>query len=252
MSSLETVTRQAEAIPRHGLILTRRAIRDICDQGYISTEDFSAAAEVVSANLGGSPHDEVHVQRARGEQTIGLLGDSMRLICAPDRDNPKALFVITVQFPIVPDLERDRERAMPYRAVWVPVESAGAAPPESNASDLMTQFDAYERESEASREQRGSRRELIEQWFQVIRRREQEVVEAGLDYREVEKDKAEGLLKFVLSELPPDNIGWDEGAPLAATMPAQTAKSPSTFRIGWDPAGGARARGLRGYARRQV
>ena len=82
---------------------------------------------------------------ARGEQTIGLLGDSMRLICAPDRDNPKALFVITVQFPIVPDLERYRERAMPYRAVWVPVESSGAAPPESNASDLMTQFDAYER-----------------------------------------------------------------------------------------------------------
>ena len=76
-------------------------------------------------------------------------------------------------------------------------------------------------ESEASREQRGSRREFIEQWFQVIRWREQEVVEAGLDYREVEKDKAEGLLKFVLSELPPDNIGWDEGAPLAATMPAQ-------------------------------
>ena len=44
LASLETVTRQAEAIPRHGLILTRRAIRDICDQGYIATEDFSAAA----------------------------------------------------------------------------------------------------------------------------------------------------------------------------------------------------------------
>ena len=69
-SSLETVTRQAEAIPRHGLILTRRAVRDICVQGYISAEDFSAAAEVVSANLGGSAHDEVHVQRARGEQTM--------------------------------------------------------------------------------------------------------------------------------------------------------------------------------------
>lgn len=219
-SSLETVTRQAEAIPRHGLILTRRAIRDICDQGYIATEDFSAAAEVVSANLGGSSHDEVHVQKARGEQTIGLLGDSMRLICAPDRDNPKAMFVITVHFPIVPDLERDRERAMPYRAVWVPVESAGSVPLESNVSDLMTQFDAYERESEESREQRGSRRDFIEHWFQVIRRREQEVVEAGLDYREVEKDEAGGLLKFVLNEPPPDNC-WDEGAPLAATMPTQ-------------------------------
>ena len=220
-SSLETVTRQAEAIPRHGLILTRRAIRDICDQGYISAEDFSAAAEVVSANLGGSAHDEVHVQRARGEQTIGLLGDSMRLICAPDRDNPQALFVMTAQFPTVPDLERDRERAMPYRAVWVPVESAGSVPSESNVSDLMTQFDAYERDSEESREQRSTRREFIEHWYRVIRRREQELVEAGLDYREVEKDEAGGLLKFVLSELPPDNIGWEEGAPLAATMPTQ-------------------------------
>ena len=220
-ASLETVTRQAEAIPRHGLILTRRAIRDICDQGYISAEDFSAAAEVVSANLGGASHDEVHVQRARGEQTIGLLGDSMRLICAPDRDNPKALFVMTVHFPIVPDLERDRERAMPYRAVWVPVESAGEVPSESNVSDLMTRFETYEKESEESREQRGSRRDFIEHWFQVIRRREQELVEAGLDYREVEKDEAGGLLKFVLNELPPDNMNWDEGAPLAATVPAQ-------------------------------
>ena len=219
-SSLETVTRQAEAIPRHGLILTRRAIRDICDQGYISAEDFSAAAEVVSANLGGASHDEVHVQRARGEQTIGLLGDSMRLICAPDRDNPKALFVMTVHFPIVPDLERDRERAMPYRAVWVPVESAGSVPSESNVSDLIGQFASYEQEAEASREQRGSRRDFIEHWFQVIRRREQELVEAGLDYGEVEKDEAGGLLKFVLNEPPPDNY-WDEGAPLAATMPAQ-------------------------------
>ena len=220
-SSLETVTRQAETIPRHGLILTRRAVRDICDHGYIPTEDFSAAANVINANLGGPSHDEIHVQRAQGEQTVGLLGDSMRLICAPDRDNPRALAVLTVQFPIVPDLERDRERAMPYRAVWVPVESAGSVPSESNVSDLMGQFASYEQEATESREQRSSRREFIEHWYQVIRQREQRLVEAGLDYREVEKDEAGGLLKFALNELPPDNMNWDEGAPLAVTMPAQ-------------------------------
>ena len=232
-ASLETVTRQAEAIPRHGLILTRRAIRDICDQGYISTEDFSAAAEVVNANLGGPSHDEIHVQRAQGERTVGLLGDSMRLICSPDRDNPRALAVLTVHFPIVPDLERDRERAMPYRAVWAPVESAGAVTSESDVSDLMAQFDAYERETEESREQRSSRREFIEHWYRVIRRREQELVEAGLDYREVEKDEARGLLKFVLNELPPDNLNWDEGAPLAVTMPNQQPnRRPRSVSVG--------------------
>ena len=80
---------------------------------------------------------------------------------------------MTVQFPIVPDLERDRERerAMSYRAVWVPVESAGSVPSESNVSDLMGQFISYEQEAEESREQRSSRREFVEHWYQVIRQR---------------------------------------------------------------------------------
>ena len=233
LSSLETVTRQVETIPTLGLILTRRAIRDICDHGYISTEDFIAAAQVVNANLGGTSHNEVHVQRAQGEQTVGLLGDSMRLICAPDRENPRALAVLTVHFPIVPDLERDREHAMAYRAVWVPLQSANATPPESSATDLLTQFDAYERETQESREQRSSRREFIEHWYQVIRRRERELAEAGLDYREVEKDEARGWLKFVLNEPPPDNMDWDEGAPLAVSIPSQSpSRAPRSLSVG--------------------
>ena len=234
LSSLETLTRQVETIPRHGLILTRRAIREICDHGYISTEDFSAAAQVVTANLGGTSHDEIHVQRAAGENMIALLGDSMRMICAPDRENPKALAVRAVHFPIVPDLERDRERAMPYRAVWVPVEEASATPPESNASEILAQFNSYESETEESREQRSSRREFIEHWYQLIRRRENELAEAGLDYCEVEKDEVGGWLKFVLNDTPPDNMDWDEGAPLAVTMPGQSpGREPRSLSIGY-------------------
>ena len=233
LSSLETVTRQVETIPRHGLILTRRAIRDICDNGYISTEDFAAAAHVVDANLGGLTRNEVHVQRAQGEQTVGLLGDSMRLICTPDRENPRAMAVLTVQFPIVPDLERDREHAMPYRAVWIPLKTASATPPESDASDLLTQFVAFEKESQESRERRSSRKEFIEHWYQVIRGKEQELAEAGLNYLEVEKNEASGWLKFTLSEPPPDNMDWDEGAPLAVGIPSQSPnRGPRSVSVG--------------------
>ena len=233
LSSLETVTRQTETIPRQGLILTRRAIRDICDNGYISSEDFAAATHVVEANLGGPARNEVHVQRAQGEQTVGLLGDSMRLICTPDRENPEAMAVLTVQFPIVHDLERDREYAMAYRAIWVPLESASATPPGSNASELLRQFAAFEKESQESREQRSSRKDLIEHWYQVIRRREQELAEAGLDYREVERNEASGWLKFTLSEPPPDNMDWDEGAPLAVSIPSQSPnRGPRSVSVG--------------------
>ena len=232
VSALDVLTRQTEAIPRHGLILTRAAIRHICDAGYISTETFAAAADVIRANLGGMAHTEIHVQRFSDEQRIALLGDSMRLICTLDMDNPNALAVLAVHYPYVPDLERDREQAMRHRAIWEPVESSRAVPSDSTTAGLMAELDKYEREGAESREQRGSRRDLIEHWYDVLRKRELELVRSGVDYSEVELDEAGRWFRFGLAELPPDDLDWDEDAPLTVSVPGPPDRAPRFLSVG--------------------
>ncbi len=100
--ALERVTQQVEDLPIHQLILTNNAMRDLRREGYIMSEYFDEASEVIRDNLGGDSRAEAYVQRDRHDKDdVQILGDSLRLICAADSG---ALVVKAVHTPFLPDL----------------------------------------------------------------------------------------------------------------------------------------------------
>ena len=219
VAALEAITRQMESLPRYSLILTNRAINDLRGDGYIPSTDFDAAAGVIRENLGGMSYNEVYLQRDRRYQDdLLILGDSLRLACAPDAG---ALVVKAVHTPPLTDLERDRERAMPYRAIWEPVRGGLPTPDGSHLDSLLAALDAHEKENTTAQEQRRSRRDFIQHWLDALRKQERELADSGLEYDGI--DEADDYLSFTLTEPPPDSLTWAEDAPLAVAASGQSA-----------------------------
>ncbi len=217
--ALESITRQMESLPKYSLILTNRAINDLRRDGYIPSADFNAASDIIRENLGGTPSSEVYLQRDRRNQDdILILGDSLRLVCALDAGS---LVVKAVHTPYLTDLERDRERALPYRAIWEPAQGSPSNQDSSDLTSLITVLDAHEKGNAAAQEQRRSRRDFVQHWLDALRKQEQQLADSGLEYRQVE-EKDESLI-FTLDEPPPDNLNWAEDVPLAVTTSGQSA-----------------------------
>lgn len=232
-SALE-VTRRFETLPRHFLMLTRTAIRDIESTGYANSGDFQSAVNAVMEDLGGMELDDVHVRREQREQRdIIILGDSLRLICTP-YEGGDALVVKAVQTPYSPLLERDKGRSMLCRAMWEPVEF-GFHSREENASlkvaadelaSLLAELDTWETVGAVSEDRRRSRRDFIENWNIALSRNRNRIEREAstLGYSEVVADA--DYLRFTLSSPPPDKIDWEEDTPLAVRQSAQAPRLP--------------------------
>ena len=228
VAALEGITQQIETLPKQYLILTHTAVRNLREQGRIRSDDRSEAAEVVKSNLGGIALNEVYVEQ--GSTVIRILGDSLRLICKPD-DNRNGLIVTAVDAPYQAELERQKERAMPYRAIWEPLSRSDDALGNGGLAGLLEQLASFVKENTAERERRQSRREFIEQWQSVLNRQERRISENGLRYEQV--TDAGDCWKFTLSEPPPDDLDWMGEAPLAVEIPsATTAGRPRTVPVG--------------------
>ena len=209
VESLETITRQVESLPKHYLILTRNAINDLQKEGY--TTDRNSARDVIKENLGATYQNEVYVQQDPRDDGIRIFGDSLRLICAPDDG---VLFVKAVHAPHMSELVKDRDHAMPYSAIWEPVEKSPRDQDSSSLDSLLAALAAHKKENAAAREQRRSRLEFIQQWLDVLKRQKQNLTnQEGLEYEKV--DEAQEGLKFTLARPPPDGLGWTEDSPLA-------------------------------------
>ena len=218
--SLEGITRQVETLPKHCLILTNRAVSDLRGAGRILSGDRDKAAEVIKNNLGGMELNEVYIQQDRRDaDVIRILGDSLRLICKPS-DDGNGLLVVAVHAPYQPELDQQKERAMPYRAVWEPVQSSDSTPANDGLSGLIEQLASFERENTAERENRSSRRDFIERWQSALDRQERRIGELGLRYDHV-TDAGE-YWQFTLSEPPPNNLQWADDAALAVEIPSPT------------------------------
>ena len=229
--ALEGITRQVETLPTQYLILTNNAIRDLRTAGRILSDNRDEAADVIKNNLGGMELNEVYIQQDRGDpDTTRILGDSLRLICRPS-DDRNALLVVAVHLPYQAELDQQKERAMPYRAIWNPLESSGMAPANDALAGLIEQLANFEKENTAERQNRRFRLDFIARWESVLDRQERRISENGLRYEKVAD--AGYCWQFTLTEPSPNNLNWPEEAPLAVEIPGQTTTMrPRTEPIG--------------------
>ena len=232
LSALE-VTRRHETLPTHFLKLTGTALRDIQSTGYSATDDFQSAKDALIDDLGGMELDDIHIRRDQQQpENIIILGDSLRLICAPDREGGDALAVIAVHTPHSSHLDREKERSMPYRAMWEPVEGGFRAGEEGSSlaeavgdlADLLAKLGTYETKEVVSQEQRRSRREFIERWDRVLNKRRDEIEGAALEYSDVTEESY--YFRFTLCKPPPDDLDWQEDDPLVVSESRQAWGKP--------------------------
>lgn len=227
--ALEGITRQFETLPPHYLTLPPAAIESLRREGYVPPGGgFDAAAAAIKTNFGEM--SEVYIQRDnQNPEVLRILGDSLRLICRKDRQQDNALFVLAVHAPYMAELGRQKEQAMPYRAVWAVAVSADSVPAEAKLDGLLEQLAEFERANTAEREGRRNRREFIDQWQAALFRQEQRLSETGLAYSKV--TDAGSYWEFELTDPPPDDLDWPEEAPLAVTLP-QTGGRLRSISVG--------------------
>lgn len=227
--ALEGITRQIETLPTHYLTLPRTAMDNLRAEGYIpSGGGFDAAAGAIKANF--REMSEVYIQPDhQSAEGIRILGDSLRLICRKDRENNNALFVLAIHAPHMAELARQKERALPYRAVWEVAAAAAAVPANAELAGLFARLVEFEQANTAEREGRRVRREFIDQWQTALSRQEQSLAETGLDYGKV--TDAGNYWEFELTEPPPDDLDWPEEAPLAVALP-QAGRQPRFVPVG--------------------
>lgn len=215
------VMRRNETVPSHFLMLTESAVRGIYSSGMSLTDAFDDISEGLREDLGGDDLEDTHVRRERRNPSdVTIIGSSLRLTCKPEGD---ALVVTRVEMPHMPTLDSDRGRAMPYRAMWIPVQRGFQKDEDSSslrlASDqltnLLAQIDAHEVAGAVTHERRRSRRDFIERWETALNKSRNRIEEkaSAMQYSDVDEDP--NYLRFTLVNLPPDSLGWPEDTPLA-------------------------------------
>ena len=222
LSALD-VTRRHEALPAHFLMLTRTAIRDIVAAGLSFTGDFQSVADVIIEDLGGMELEDVHILRDRRDsRDVIVLGDSLRFICAVD-EYGDALVVKAVQTPYSPNLDSEKSRAMTYRAMWDPVnpsfrstaDPAALSSAAEELTHLLSQLDTYETVGTVSNERRRSRRDFIEHWNVALSRNRTRIEREATALRYSDVSEESDHWRFSLVDLPPDDLDWEDDAPLA-------------------------------------
>ncbi|MDE0397250.1 MAG: AAA domain-containing protein [Candidatus Poribacteria bacterium] len=236
MLRLLEVMRRNETLPGHFLRLTDSAVHGLYSSGVSLTDTFDHVAESLREDLGGDELDEIHIRRDhRSPKDVIVIGSSLRLTCIPD-ERGDALVIRRVQMPHMPSLDRERGPAMPYRAMWIPVQSGFQKDEDDNSlrrakeelTNLLAQIDTHEVVGAVSHERRRSRRDFIERWETALNnsRNRIERKASAMQYSDVDEDP--NYLRFTLVDLPPDTLGWPEDTPLAI----RRARNSGTRSVG--------------------
>lgn len=222
LSALE-ITRRHETVPSHFLVLTQTATRDIMAAGLSLSEDFQSVADVIIEDLGGMELEDVHIRRDRRDsRDVIILGDSLRLICAVDEQGD-ALAVKAVQTPYAPNLDSEKVRSMIYRAMWDPVnpgfrsreDATTLSEAAEKLTNLLSELDTYETVGKVSNERRQSRRDFIENWNIALSRNRNRIEREATALRYSDVSEESDHWRFSLVDLPPDDLDWEDDAPLA-------------------------------------
>ena len=228
------ITRRQETLPRHFLVLTRNAVSDVMAAGLSLTYAFQSVADAIVEDLGGMELDDVYVHRdLRDNQDVIILGDSLRLICAPG-DEGDALYVKAVQIPYAPNLDREKGRSVQYRAMWEPVGYDFRSQENSQAlsvaieelASLLSRVDTHETVDIVSNERLRSRRDFIEKWNEALRKNRIRIENETVSLRYSNASDEGDHFRFTLAHVPPDNFGWEDDTPLAVREDTQSRTTP--------------------------
>ena len=226
------ITRRLETVPTHFLILTRAAIDGIVSSGVSLSANFEDVSEALLDDLGGMELEDIHIRRDRNNlRNIIILGSTLRLTCISEDDS---LVVTRVHMPHMPNLDRERGPAMSYRAMWTPVQYGFRGNETSDSLELATQqltnllaqLDTYEAAGAVFHERRVSRSDFIERWAAALKRSRDNIEKkaSAMSYSDVDEDP--NYLRFTLTDLPPDNLGWPEDIPLAVRRERNSRSRP--------------------------
>ena len=217
-----SVTYRHEDLPRHFLVVTNNAFEDLVSSDYHPRPNFEEVADVLSEDLGGRAHAEVHVLvDPRDRDDLIVLGDSLRLVCTKFKGGD-ALAVKAVHQPYMPTFDAEKSKAMAVRAIWIPVESHSFRTDWDHATllnagpqlrQLLSDLTTHETIGRAISQRRSSRREFIERWRQTLVEIRRRIVGDSpiLHYSGVEREG--GRLRFSLIQDPPDRV-WADDTPL--------------------------------------
>ena len=222
--------RRKEPLPTYPLLLTWNALTDLSRDGYIGAESVEEAEPFLLEELGGETAEEVHIlSRSReGEPEIVVLGDSIRLICAVSNAGD-GLICKTVQSPYDPFLQRDKQRAMPRRAMWVVGATHGSTTASGRREDvqaLLAEINAFAAAEAEAQKGKRSKRDYVETWQRVLRESRSRIEKQGrmLKYDRVQVER--GYVQFELSQVAPDDLDWEDDMPLAARVSHESPLVP--------------------------
>ena len=239
LATLQSIAREARDLPRYILVLTDRANRSLYDMGRIDEPHFGAAASAVEHDLNGSTDDTVYVQRDPwNEDAIFVMGSSLRLVCRADTER-QALVVVTIHSDYHPENSRTKERAIPCRGMWIPVNSRSMTYRGNDTNELLATLQAHRQlttvsdgsTTDPSIEQLRSRSEYLNHWRTVLEHYAHRVVQDGLSYSSVSV-LGDGYVRFNLNESRPVNLGWRINEPLAAAIASPDRRSNARPTVG--------------------
>ena len=244
-ATLQGISQGSKTLPRYILAITDSARRSLRDMGRIASDDFDAAAKAISYDLGTDSHSSVYVQQDPwSEDTIFVIGDSLRLVCKPDGER-QALVVVAVHSYYTPERDEIEGRAILHRGIWIPMRNRSTTYRGNDNRELLSMLKAHKQaETPTSHDvpafriaQSHSRFEYIKHWHAVLQHYAQEVLQGGRPYASLGFLDS-GLVRFNLDELPPDDQEWPPNAALAvAPETAFNGLNTRTMRNHFEPVG---------------
>ena len=208
------------------LVLTRRALSNLYDNGSISDASFAEAEEWLLEELGGMNLRPVTILPGRRDpRDLTIIGEQVRLQCTRDADSP-SLIIKTVEYVWQPTIEKQRTAGTSVRVQWdvrKPTESLmlseGALREASQSlDDIYNAVAVADQDQRDAASRRGERKRQIDVWERVLQFQERQLraAEEPLSYTHVEF--GEDVLVFTLVETPPDSVTWQEGSALVVVL----------------------------------
>lgn len=203
--------------------VTDRAMQDLYDRddrGDIAAATFRGVEGWLISRLDGRANAAV-AATSTSAGDIHLLIDDWRLICRPETDGP-AIIITAVDCRSPYSQEKQRRAAIPVHAVWDVRASAGAYGAEdrrvyrSGQVALLDQLADHEKRERGEARRRDRRHEHLADWTAALDL-QQRLIDTAPSLRYVEVRETDDRLTFVLKDVRPDDLTWQEGDALAVT-----------------------------------
>lgn len=229
-------TNEYEGLPELWLNITRSVRRTLAEAKLIPyADDDLAKAFLLEKELGGDLPKEVRMLFVPDRDSIRLLTDRFVLICVRHAHVP-ALSITGFYLTYTPELEREKQRALPVRYRWktatepaILLRLQGRPDLEAPLSQLFHQLQTHQQVKQIDRVRKNEQRDFTRAWRAALQLRQQQLDQAAkLAYTSwVRNGKT---ITFTLAGPVPEGLTWPENAALALQQGGKT--KPHSLSIG--------------------